>query len=49
MSFKVRVDVGPIVRSRGIEPVWRDLRHALRALRRTPAFTITAVLTLAPR
>lgn len=30
-----------------IETLARDLRHAWRALKRTPAFTVTAVLTLA--
>jgi putative ABC transport system permease protein len=30
-----------------MEEVWRDLRHAARQLRRTPAFTATALITLA--
>lgn len=30
-----------------IDGIWRDLRHAVRQLRRSPAFTATAVVTLA--
>lgn len=31
----------------GIETFWRDLHYAVRQLRRTPVFTVTAVATLA--
>ena len=30
-----------------LESIWQDARFAVRSLRRTPVFTITAVLTLA--
>jgi len=30
-----------------LETIWRDLRHTLRQLRRSPAFTAAAVITLA--
>ena len=30
-----------------IDSIWRDLRHGLRTMRRTPAFTTIAVLTMA--
>src|SRR3990172_457574 len=30
-----------------LETLWRDARYAARILRRTPAFTLTVVLTLA--
>src|SRR6185437_891155 len=30
-----------------LDPIWRDLHYSARQLRRSPAFTLTAVLTLA--
>src|SRR5688572_6323930 len=30
-----------------IESFWQDIRHAARSLRRTPAFTAAAIITLA--
>lgn len=30
-----------------LDDIWRDLRHTIRQLRRSPAFTATAVITLA--
>ena len=30
-----------------VDSVWRDLRHALRSLRRTPGFTIVVLLVIA--
>lgn len=35
------------VRSRGLEDLIQDVRHAVRTFRRTPAFTATVILTLA--
>lgn len=32
---------------RSFDSVWRDIRHAIRGLRRSPAFTATAVVSLA--
>ena len=29
-----------------MNPIWHDLRHALRLLRKTPGFTAVAILTL---
>jgi putative ABC transport system permease protein len=37
-----RADTAP-----ALDDIWRDLRHAVRQLRRAPAFTLTAVITLA--
>lgn len=34
-------------RSRWLEDFWQDARHAVRLLRRTPAFSLAALLTLA--
>lgn len=38
--------VGAPSRGRWLQAPWRDVRHSLRSLRRSPAFTSTVVLTL---
>jgi len=35
------------IRMMWIDSVWQDVRYAVRTLRRTPAFTTTAIVTLA--
>lgn len=35
------------VRAMSIEPTWRDARHALRAMRKNPAFTALVIVTVA--
>src|SRR4029450_5930271 len=40
-------EIHPMTRVPVVESIWRDVRLALRVLRRTPAFTITAITTLA--
>lgn len=46
--FRQTKDVSRQVRSfMWLEDLWRDLRHALRTLRKSPAFTTAAAATLA--
>src|SRR5690242_21962595 len=35
------------IRSRGVEDLVQDVKHAVRTFRRTPTFTATVILTLA--
>jgi len=44
---RFREDVWDVERSRWLEDFWQDAKHAVRLLRRTPAFSFAAILTLA--
>ena len=43
---RARESAWDVQRSRRLEDVWRDARHAVRLLRRSPGFTLAALLTL---
>ncbi len=42
-----REEIDDLRRSAFVDSLWRDCRFTVRALRRSPAFTLTAILTLA--
>src|SRR5215210_4898142 len=42
-----REDARAVWVSRSVDDLWRDFTHAVRGLRRKPAFTVVVILTLA--